>query len=99
MLIRFLAKLFYVVLICVESMVTLRFLFLLIGANAQNVIVSTIYDISEIFVGPFHGIVSSPWTVGRFSIDIDALITLAMCMLLGYVTFEIIRIFSPRDTK
>ena len=99
MLIRFLAKLLYVALVVVEFLVTLRFLFLLIGANERNVIVSTIYDISGIFVDPFHGIVSSPWTVGRFSVDLDALITLAMCMLLGYVTVEIIRIFSPRDIK
>lgn len=95
MLIRFLGKILLTLLVIAECLVSLRFIFLLISANGKNAIVSFVYDISDFLVKPFHGIIDSPWSVGRFTIDIDSLIAVAILMAAGFVVVEILNIFKP----
>lgn len=96
MIIGFLGKLLYTVLVFIQFILSLRFIFVLIGANADSAVVSIIYELSEYAVAPFRGIIASPAKVMGFTVDLDALIVIFVCMLAEYVTMEIVKIFSPR---
>jgi len=95
---RFLAKVFYACLVLIETLVAIRFVFKLIGANAQNTIVSRVYELSSVFVAPFQGIVTGDWKFGRYFVDVDALVSLVIYMLIAFVTIEIINIFTHPST-
>lgn len=99
MIVRFFAKVFYVFLVAIEFIVSLRFIFVLINANENNFIVSTVYNLSEHIVGVFHGIIESPWKIANLTIDVDALVVLTVCTLAGFVTSKIITIFKPAPAE
>lgn len=99
MLVRFLGKLLYTFIVVIQFIVSLRFVFTLIGANPESHIVTVVYELSEKVVGPFHGIVHSPVKFLSFTVDLDSLIVIFVCMLAGYVTMEIIKIFSSRKEE
>lgn len=92
-----LARILYTCLLFIETVVSIRFVFKLIGANESNVIVRTVYEVSNIFVDPFVGIVTGEWEIGRFYIDVDALVSLVLFMIIAFVVIEIIRAFTPRS--
>lgn len=93
-----LARILYTCLLIIETVVSIRFVFKLIGASDSNFIVRTVYEISDIFVDPFVGIVTGDWEFGRFFIDVDALITLVLFMIVAFVVIEIIHAFTPRSS-
>ena len=91
-----LARILYTSLILIETVVSVRFVFKLIDANNSNAIVRTVYEVSDIFVEPFVGIVTGEWTFGRFYIDVNALVALVLFMMIAFVVIEIIRAFTPK---
>ena len=95
MIFRLIAKFFYLFLLAVETVIAIRFVFKLIGAAGGNIIVDSIYTVSDIFIRPFTGIVSGNFEIGSFFIDVDALLSLAIYMILAFVTIEVIKVFSP----
>lgn len=95
MVFRVIAKIFYLFLLAVETIIAVRFVFKLIGAGGGNIIVDTVYSVSDIFIRPFTGIVSGNWEIGSFFIDVDALLALAIYMILAFVAIEVIKVFSP----
>ena len=96
MIFRIIAKVLYVVLVGIETVIALRFVFKLIGSNPSNVVVNAVYSASDIFIDPFTGIVSGDWSLGRFFVDVPALVALIFYMIIAYVLVEIIRVFSNR---
>jgi hypothetical protein len=95
MIFRVIAKIFYIVLLAIETIVSIRFVFKLIGASGSNRIVRFVYETSDVFIEPFRGVVSGNWELAGFYIDVDALLALAIYMILAFVTIEIIKVFSP----
>jgi uncharacterized membrane protein len=72
--------------------ITLRFGFKLIGANATNVFVGFLYGLTDIFILPFAGIVNSP-TFGTNSIfDTASLFGLIAYSLGGWGLIVLFRI-------
>lgn len=75
------------------TLVALRFVFRLFGANASNGIVSWIYDVSEPFVRPFFGIFNADIDVTTGNFELGTLIALIVYALIaGLLT----RLFAPR---
>lgn len=99
MIFRGIAKIFYMVLLVIETLISIRFVFKLIGARDGNRIVRFVYDSSDIFTEPFKGVVTGDWDIAGFYIDVDALLSLAVYMILAFVTIEIIKVFSPSLPK
>ncbi|MBN2100409.1 YggT family protein [Candidatus Dojkabacteria bacterium] len=99
MIFRILAQIFYTILLIIETLISFRFIFKLFGANPDNDIVRLIYDLSYIFVRPFVGILTGDWKIGRFYIDIDAVIALIVYMIIAFVVVEIIKAFRPSVTR
>lgn len=99
MIFRIVAKVLYIFLVGIETVIALRFVFKLIGANGSNFIVSTIYSVSDVFIEPFVGIVSGDWSLGRFYVDVPALVALVIYMIIAFVLIEIIKVFSSSVTE
>jgi len=97
MIFRLLSKILYTILLIIETFVALRFVFKLVGANDSNWIVKFVYELSGIFVRPFVGILNGDWNLGRFYIDVDALIALLVYMIAAFVVVEIMKVFSTRQ--
>jgi hypothetical protein len=48
-------------------------------------------------VRPFEGIIQGNVEIGRFIVDVDAVIALIIYMILAYVVVEIMKVFTPRS--
>ncbi len=76
------------------GLIVLRVILLLLGANADNGIVDTIYGLSEPLVAPFRGIFAlnrvSP--TGNSTLDIAALVAIVGWLLIYLVVFAILKI-------
>ena len=88
MILRFISRFFSIVLLFIELVVSLRFIFKLLNANPDNAIVHAVYQVSDIFIAPFTGIIEGNWEIGKFYIDVDALVALVVYMILAFVALE-----------
>jgi hypothetical protein len=78
-----------------ETLIALRIVLKLIGANPENLIVASIYGITALFLVPFAGLVTSPMIDGMvlevssmFAITVYALIAVAFEKLSRMITFR-----------
>jgi uncharacterized protein YggT (Ycf19 family) len=78
----------------VITLIAIRILFLLLGANEGNVIVDAVYAITEPFVAPFRGIFSFEHVrpVGASVFDVAALVAIVGWTLVAAVISAILRI-------
>lgn len=97
MIFRVLAQILYTILLLIETLISFRFIFKLLRANEKNQIVTWVYELSSIFVRPFEGIIQGNVEIGRFIVDVDAVIALIIYMILAYVVVEIMKVFTPRS--
>lgn len=81
------------------TLIAIRIVLLLLGANAGNGIVDGIYSITEPLVAPFRGIFSldviSP--TGANVLDIGALVALIGWSLIALLVIAILRLPDRRD--
>lgn len=94
MIFRVIAKVIYMILLGIETLVGIRFVFKLIGANEGNAIVNLVYQFSAVFIAPFRGIIDGDFYIGRFFVDVDALVALVVYMIVAFVVIEVIKVFS-----
>ena len=94
---KVLIKVVYTILVVVESLLILRFIFFLIDANTGNWLVSLVIDVSEVFISPIDNIVDFNWSIGNMYIDVDALVSLVIYMVLGFGASELIKTLSQSD--
>ena len=79
-----------------EVVLLLRFLGKLMGANAQQPLVSALYGITEPLVRPFQGIFPEP--SGAPVLDIAALLAIVFLFLVGALIVALVRaITAPRS--
>ena len=76
------------------ALIAIRILFLALGANADNGIVSAIYNITELFVAPFRGIFSFDHVqlTGQSAIDVAAFVAIIGWTLIALLITAILRI-------
>lgn len=79
----------------IEVILAMRFVLLLLGANAETAFVSFVYDLSSIFMAPFNAVFETQ-TAGGATIEWSALIAIAVYALLGWGAVNLIRAISPR---
>lgn len=97
---QLLSKIVYTIFSILLAVLTLRFVFVLFGANPSNGLVNFFYTLTEPFVSPFRNIFSSgegrlaSETGGRF--ELETLLAIIFLILLGWVITVIIRTFDRR---
>src|SRR5512132_343473 len=78
-----------------ESLLLLRFIFKLLGANNDQSLVAALYGITEPLVRPFQGIFAIP--AGPPIVDVPALLSIVFLFLVGALIVALVRaITAPR---
>lgn len=85
-------RIIYLLLSILETLISFRFFFKLIGANPSNFLVSWLYKTTGFFVMPFKGILED-FALGRFTVDLTAIIALVVYSFAGFVIIELLRLF------
>ena len=78
----------------IEVLLLVRFMFKLLGANADQAFVSGIYGITEPLVGPFRGIFAQP--AGTPVVEIAALISIVFFVLVAALIVALVRAYTGR---
>ena len=79
----------------IEVLIAIRFVLLLLGANAETGFVRMIYALSGIFMAPFNAILESQAVAGAM-FEWSALVAIAVYALLAWGIAQLIRALSPR---
>lgn len=83
----------------IQLVIGLRILLLLVAAREANDIVAFIYNVSEIFVAPFRGILRiDEVQAGATALDMGAIVALIGWFVIELIVLALIRIFRPRAT-
>ena len=83
----------------IQLVIGLRIILLLVAARQGNDIVSFIYNISEIFVSPFRGILRiDEVQAGAAALDVGAIVALVGWFVIELIVLALVRIFRPRAT-
>lgn len=94
MIFRLLAEIAYIIVVILETLLGLRFIFKLFGSSATNIIVKAVYQWTNITIAPFKGIIPDGFYLGSFYIELVTLLTIFVLMLIAYGLIEIKRAFS-----
>ena len=79
-----------------EVLLLVRFTLKLLGANAEQALVSAIYGITEPLVAPFRGIFAQP--AGTPVVEIAALLSIVFFVLVAALIVAIVRAVTGRRT-
>ncbi len=92
-----LIELVYLLLIILESILALRFIFKLLGANPENIFIQFLYNMTLVFVVPFQGLFGSSLQnsirVSLYDLEFTTLVAMGVYALLSYIVVRIIDIF------
>ncbi|MCX7842013.1 MAG: YggT family protein [Clostridia bacterium] len=90
----------YYVLGVIEVLLTLRFIFMLLGANARSGFVAFLYSVTNIFAAPFSGIFN-PFVTGglvsRSVFDPATLVAMLVYALAGWGLVRLLWVKAARD--
>jgi hypothetical protein len=83
----------------IQILIAARIVLLLLAANADNGLVSFIYQLSDLFVAPFSGIFNSDaLKAGRSVFDIAAVAAFVGWTLLEAIIFWVVNLFRREPT-
>jgi uncharacterized protein YggT (Ycf19 family) len=83
----------------IELLIVARIVLLLVAARESNAIVSFIYNVSDIFVAPFRGILGiNEVQAGAAALDVAALVALVGWIIIELIVIALIRVFRPAAT-
>ena len=77
----------------VDALLIIRFLFKLLGASTQASFVTFIYNLTQLFVAPFHGIFNTAAS-GRNVFEPESLVALAIYSLIGWGLASLVRVVT-----
>jgi hypothetical protein len=77
----------------VDALLVIRFLFKLLGASTQASFVTFIYDLSQVFVAPFHGIFNTAAS-GSNVFEPESLVAIAIYSLIGWGLASLVRVVT-----
>lgn len=83
----------------IELLIVLRIVLLLFAARESNDIVAAVYNLSEIFVAPFRGILGiNQVQSGATALDVGAIVALIAWFVIEAVVLALLRVFRPAAT-
>jgi len=83
----------------IQLLIVLRIVLLLFAARQANDLVSAIYNISEVFVAPFRGILRiEEVQAGATALDIGAIVALIGWVVIELIVLALVRVFRPTAT-
>jgi uncharacterized protein YggT (Ycf19 family) len=89
-------KILFLIFSLIELVIVLRVILLLLAARQGNDIVQFVYNVSEIFVAPFRGILRiDEVQSGIAALDFGAIVALIGWLIIEVVVIAAIRLFRP----
>jgi len=83
----------------IELLIVARIVLLLVAARESNAIVQFIYNVSDIFVAPFRGILGiNEVQAGAAALDVAAIVALIGWIIIELIVIALIRVFRPAAT-
>jgi hypothetical protein len=83
----------------IEGLIGLRILLLLLAARQGNDLVAGIYNLSEVFVAPFRGILRiNEVQAGATELDVGAIVAIVGWVIIELIVIAAIRLFRPSAT-
>jgi uncharacterized protein YggT (Ycf19 family) len=83
----------------IELLIGLRIVLLLVAARQSNDIVRFIYNLSDIFVAPFRGILRiDEVQSGATALDVGAIVALVGWFVIELIVLALLRVFRPPAT-
>jgi hypothetical protein len=90
-------ELVYLLLIILESVLLLRFIFKLLGANPDNTFIRFLYEATKVFTFPFEGLFGyypqNSIAVSRYQLEFTTLVAMGVYALIAFLIVKIIDIF------
>jgi hypothetical protein len=81
----------------IEVLIAIRFVLLLLGANAEAGFVRLIYAVSSVFMAPFIAIFKTQRVASGAVFEWSALVAIAIYALVAWGLVQLIRAVGPRD--
>jgi hypothetical protein len=78
-----------------ETLIALRVVLKLIGANPENLIVASIYGLTTLFLIPFAGLVASP-TIDGMVLEIPSMFAITVYALMAVVFEKLTTVLTTR---
>jgi uncharacterized protein YggT (Ycf19 family) len=78
----------------IELLIFVRFVLLLLGANAQAGFTQWIYQASGVFMAPFHAIFGTQ-SVGGATVEWSAIVAIIVYALIAYLIVRVIDALTP----
>jgi len=94
-----LVRLLYVISTVIISLLVLRFLLTLLGANQANTFAQLIYNASQPFVAPFQGLFSYKSQYGGARFEVETLIAAAVYAIAAALITTVLMIPRRIDTS
>jgi YGGT family protein len=83
----------------IQLLIGLRIILLLFAARGSNDIVAGIYNISDVFVAPFRGVLRiNEVQSGATELDVAAIVALIGWTVIELVVLALVRVFRPSAT-
>jgi uncharacterized protein YggT (Ycf19 family) len=83
----------------IEAVILLRIVLLLLAAREGNDVVQFVYNVSEIFVAPFRGILRiDEVQAGIAALDFGAIVALVFWVIIELIVIAALRVFRPSAT-
>jgi hypothetical protein len=77
----------------VDALLVIRFVFKLLAASTQASFVTFIYDLTQVFVAPFHGIFNTAAN-GRNVFEPESLVAIVIYSLIGWGLASLVRVVT-----
>jgi hypothetical protein len=77
----------------VDALLVIRFTFKLLAASTQASFVTFIYDLTQVFVAPFHGIFNTAAS-GRNVFEPESLVAIVIYSLIGWGLASLVRVVT-----
>ncbi len=81
-----------------ETLIGLRILLKLIGANPNNTFASFVYSVTNVFLWPFSGLITSPAS-GNMVLEISSLIAMFVYALAAWVIVRLLWVIFYRPNE
>lgn len=78
-----------------EALIGMRVILMLIGANSANPFTALVYQLSELFLWPFRGIVDNP-AFGAYVLEITSMIAMIVYPIIGWAIVRLIWVLFYR---
>src|SRR5882762_4603246 len=77
----------------VDVLLIIRFVFKLLGASTQASFVTFIYNLTQVFIAPFHGIFNTAAN-GRNVFEPESVVAIVIYLLIGWGLASLVRVVT-----